>query len=286
MLISLHNKLTCLNGVITLEAIDRLEDELGGIFTIAKTHHYKQGQKYGHLVSAILKPKYRLVIGNAMWIHTIPANPGGYSMVALAVGNTAAIQEQYVVEHKILMKSYNDYLSVKEANKDLILNDAGNDALAPLKKQYIGFRDLTVFLMIDHLHKKTAIKMTTAQKHEYKATGYNNPWDPTTSITAYFMQLDWFRVSLNNRSIAISDAKKTMAAGAQMWQSKMFMEAQMVAWEDKTAAQQIWAKLQTYFTEKWLECKQYSTTTAKKLHFKEAVLLPQETEAAEDEGKL
>jgi hypothetical protein len=35
-LISLHNKLTCLNGVITLEAVDRLKDELGGIFTVAK----------------------------------------------------------------------------------------------------------------------------------------------------------------------------------------------------------------------------------------------------------
>jgi hypothetical protein len=42
-LISLCNKLTCLLGVITPEAINRLKDELGGIFTVAKTHHYKQG---------------------------------------------------------------------------------------------------------------------------------------------------------------------------------------------------------------------------------------------------
>jgi hypothetical protein len=43
-----------------------------------------------------------------------------------------------------------------------------------------------VLSMIDHLCQRIAIKMTIAQKHEYKATGYNNPWDPTTSITAYF----------------------------------------------------------------------------------------------------
>ncbi len=42
-------KMTHLNGVITPEAVDRLEDELGGIFTVVKTHHYEQGQKYGHL---------------------------------------------------------------------------------------------------------------------------------------------------------------------------------------------------------------------------------------------
>ncbi len=64
-LISLRDRLTRLNDVITPEAVDKLEDELGGIFTVAKTQHYDQGQKYGHLASAIPKSKYRLVIGNA-----------------------------------------------------------------------------------------------------------------------------------------------------------------------------------------------------------------------------
>ena len=41
-LISLHDKLTRLNGVITPEAVNKFEDELGRIFTVTKTHHYKQ----------------------------------------------------------------------------------------------------------------------------------------------------------------------------------------------------------------------------------------------------
>jgi hypothetical protein len=45
MLINLWDKLTCLNGVIVPEAINKLEDKLGRIFTVAKTHHYTQGQK-------------------------------------------------------------------------------------------------------------------------------------------------------------------------------------------------------------------------------------------------
>jgi hypothetical protein len=72
-----------------------------------------------------------------------------------------------------------------------------------------------------------------------------------------------------------------MAAGAQMWQSEMFMEDKMVAWENRTSATQTWAALQTYFTEKWLERKQYSSTTAKQSQFKEAALQTQETAAAE-----
>ncbi len=161
----------------------------------------------------------------------------------------------------------------------------GNNALAPLKKLYIGFGDSTVLKMIDPLRLKTAIKMTTAQKHEYKTMGYNNSWDPTTSITAYFMQLNRFQVSLGNRGIAMSEAKKTMAAGAQMWQSKILTEDQMVTWENKPAAQKTWAALQTYFTKKWLERKQYSVTTAKQLRFKEEALLGQETAAAKEEGE-
>jgi hypothetical protein len=273
-LISLRDKLTHTNGVLTPEAVNKLKDELGEIFMVTKTHHYEQGQKYGHLTSAIPEQKYRLIIGNTTWAHTVPGDPGTYSQAALGVGNSAALQEQHVAGHKILQKRYNDYLGVKEVGKELILYAVGDNALAPLKKLYIGFGDSTVLKMIHHLHLKAAIKMTTAQKHEYKTMGYNNSWDPTTGITAYFTQLNRFQVSLGNRSIATSKAEKTMAAGAQMWQSEMFTEDQMVAWENKSTAQQTWAALQTYFTEKWLECKQYSATMAKQLRFKEERFSP------------
>jgi hypothetical protein len=52
-LISLRVKLASINGVITPEAANNHEDELGRIFRVTKTHHYEQGQKYGHLASEI-----------------------------------------------------------------------------------------------------------------------------------------------------------------------------------------------------------------------------------------
>ena len=107
-----------------------------------------------------------------------------------------------------------------------------------------------------------------------------------TSITAYFTQLDRFQVSLGDRGIATSDQEKTMAAGAQMWQSKMFTEDQMVALENRTSATQTWTELQTYFTEKWLEQKHYPATMAKQSRFKEAALQAQEAAAAEEEGEM
>ena len=117
--------------------------------------------------------------------------------------------------------------------------------------------------------------MTTAQKHKYRTSRYNAVWDPTTSITAYFTTLDHFQVSLEDRGIATSVAEKCMAAGAQMWASEVFTEEQMLGWENKPTADQTWTNLQAYFTEKWLERKQYSATTARQSRFKEAALAAQ-----------
>jgi hypothetical protein len=161
----------------------------------------------------------------------------------------------------------------------------GGDALAPLKNQYINFGDATIHSMIKHLHEKTAIKMTTSQKYNYKTEGYKKPWDPMMSITAYFTSLDKFQISLADRGISTSVEKKAMAAGVQMWESKMFTEDQMVAWENRPAVDQSWTNLQTYFTEKWLERCQYLAATAKQSRFKEAALAVQEQAAAPEEGK-
>ncbi len=126
----------------------------------------------------------------------------------------------------------------------------------------------------------------TSEKFEYKSEGYAKQWDLTTSIMAYFTGLNKFRTSLVDCGISTSIDEMTMAAGARMWESEMFTKDQMVAWENKPAAQQTWQALQDYFTEKWLECRQYSQAMAKHLHFKDAALAAQEMATAEGEGEM
>jgi hypothetical protein len=74
--------------------------------------------------------------------------------------------------------------------------------------------------------------MTTSQKYEYKDAGYKAPWDPTSSISAYFTQLEKFKNSLPDRGIATSAKEMTLAAGARMWESEMFTEEQLIAWDN------------------------------------------------------
>jgi len=286
MLVAQKDAITRITGIIMPESIDGLENKLGGAFTKLKSTHFAEGQRYGYLATVIPEEKYCIVISDATWNYAAPDNPGAYAVAALTPGVSTAQREQLVAQHKEEQTAYTDYLGWQEAGKELLIYRVGDDALAPFKKQYINFGDSTIHSMILHLREKTAIKMTTSQKFEYKAEGYGKQWDPTTSITAYFTALDKFRTSLADRGISTSVDKMTMAAGARMWESEMFTEDQMVAWENKTTAQQTWQALQDYFTEKWLEHRQYSQATAKHLQFKDAALAAQETAAAEEEGEV
>jgi hypothetical protein len=94
-----------------------------------------------------------------------------------------------------MQTGYTEYLRAQKAGKEFLLYGISKDAVAPLKKQYINFCNATIHSMILHLREQMAIKMTTSQKFEYKAKGYRRQWDPTTSITAYFIGLDKFRTS-------------------------------------------------------------------------------------------
>jgi hypothetical protein len=67
-------------------------------------------------------------------------------------------------QHKETQTAYTKYLRAQEAGKELLLYSVGNDALAPLKKQYINFRNSTMHSMILHLCERMAIKMTTSHK--------------------------------------------------------------------------------------------------------------------------
>ena len=127
--------------------------------------------------------------------------------------------------------------------------------------------------------------MTTSQKYEYKDAGYKAPWDPTSSISTYFTQLEKFKNSLADRGITTSDDEMTLGAGARMWESEMFTEDQLILWDNQPDAQKTWQTLQDYFTAKWLERRQYSQATAKHSRFKVAALAAQELAAAKEEGE-
>ncbi len=90
MLVVQKDAITKITGVITPESIDTLENKLGGAFTIVKSTHFVDRQRYGFLASVIPQEKYRIVISVPTWVYAAPANPGAYLAAALVAGVSAA----------------------------------------------------------------------------------------------------------------------------------------------------------------------------------------------------
>jgi hypothetical protein len=171
ILVAQKDAITKITGIITPKSIDTLENELGGAFIILKSTHFAEGERYGYLACVIPEEKYRIIIANPVWVYVAPVNPGAYAAAALAAEVSAAQKEQLSAQHKETQIAYTKYLGAQEAGKELLLYGVGDDALAPLKKQYINFGNATIHSIILHLHEKTAIKMTTIQKFGTRLRG-------------------------------------------------------------------------------------------------------------------
>ena len=101
--------------------------------------------------------------------------------------------------------------------KDIIKYTVGSSPIAALKEPYIGYGGSTVKEMIAHLFNKAAVKMTEAEKQEYKESVYKLGWDGTTELSAYFAKLTRSEDTLPPRGLSIAAGDKVMAVGAAMW---------------------------------------------------------------------
>jgi hypothetical protein len=93
LLVAQKDAITKITGIITPEFIHTLENKLRGAFTIVKSTHFVDGQRYSFLASAIPQEKYRVVISNPAWVYVAPANLGAYLATALVAGVSAAQRE-------------------------------------------------------------------------------------------------------------------------------------------------------------------------------------------------
>ncbi len=133
MLIAQKETITKITGIITPKSIDTLENKLGGAFTILKSPHFNEGQRYGFLATVIPQAKYHIVINDPTWVYTAPGDPGVYAAAALGANVSTAQREQIVARYKKEQMSYANYLGAQEAGKELLLYGVGDNALAPLK---------------------------------------------------------------------------------------------------------------------------------------------------------
>jgi hypothetical protein len=133
ILVAQKDAITKITGIITPKSIDTLENELVGAFTILKSTHFTEGRGYRYLACVIPEEKYRIVITDPVWVYAALVNPGAYAATALAAGVSRSPRNTRKCRWHTP-----SILAHRKQVKELLLHGVGNDALAPLKKQYIN----------------------------------------------------------------------------------------------------------------------------------------------------
>ena len=90
-----------------------------------------------------------------------------------------------------------------------------------------GYGACMVNEMCVHLYNKAVVKMTKAEKQEYKESVYKLGWDGTTELSAYFDKLTRSEDTLPQQGLTIAVGNKVMAVRAAMWRSGQFSSVQM-----------------------------------------------------------
>ncbi len=110
MLINLWDKLTHLSVVITLESVDHLKDELGGIFTVKKMHHYMQGQSTA--ICPVQCPKQSIglslaaLLGHMQSQWTPGHTPKQYLPLAMQLRNPSSLWPSTKCWYRITLTTY------------------------------------------------------------------------------------------------------------------------------------------------------------------------------------
>ena len=152
---------------------------------------------------------------------------------------------------------------------NLIIYAVGEDAVAPLKKRYIGFGDTTPQQMIAHLRTNVYVKMK--KKDAFKTQRYAWKWDTSKNIITYFKDVKNFKETLESRCISTSTAEMATSAVARIYNSSYFIEEKMIEWENKSDADQADMDIvKTYFTKLYRERLQYSKASKRTTRFNES----------------
>ena len=125
-------------------------------------------------------------------MYTAPTDQGAYNPNA---GNNinASQWAQEEAEHRRKNVSYEVYLGVAEACRDLIIYAVGYTAVAPLNERYVKYGQCSPQAMMKHLRDKSCVKMTTMENDTFKQSKYLTKWDTTQCITNYWKHLDELR---------------------------------------------------------------------------------------------
>ena len=121
------------------------------------------------------------IYANSGYTYSVPIDQGPYDTTIAGNASTMVRSQAEAVHNRLNVNSL-VYEGVCTGTNDLIIHAVGEDAVAPLKRRYIGFGDTTPQEMITHLRTNVCVKMNMKEKDSFKTQGYAEPWDTRKNI--------------------------------------------------------------------------------------------------------
>ena len=262
-----------------MRAVNKTRNQITAEYAKAKTslEAFPMGSRFGFAAAIMKTTKYITVHDNQCedgneldpnWTFVYPDRPASYdaSITGTMLDATRRKKEETRKDELMQFDTFEGYeLAFKE--KLEIAYDAAY--FGTLRDDILGFTHLTVRDMLEHLESQ-CLKLTNRERQS-KLKECELPWEPGEDVNAYFTKLDKLEEELDDEyGIEWPTAMKMMVALGAMYDSNIFDEREMMAWEEEPAADQTWVHMVSYFTALWEMKQRYSSSTPRRHGFAES----------------
>lgn len=251
-------KLT-LGETFTVQHILSIKKEAGKIAAQQKISddNIPQGMKNGmRIMTTLDDAEYiKLVNDNAIcpdgsdpdvpaWTFSPPTEPLPYDPAALTVTN-AAQREQMLAKHEQKKANYAYYATVEDGLKQAIIAHVPEELISDLDDDEVGFANCTLRELLNQLLTETKQNQGTTKRAELRQT-LQEPWNGD-KIIKFFKRQETRRSMIEKAGVVISDSQLVDDTVLLIFKAGFLTKQEIEVWENKSAADQTWANVKTYF---------------------------------------
>jgi hypothetical protein len=171
---------------------------------------------------------------------------------------------------KTLLKDFELQEAVTTIRVQCIINSIKEQYVEELNKDFFGFANQTIKMLLTHRHTKWYKIMT--KEHTNATEAFYQAWVPsTTHIITFGCQLDKQQKKCKNINVIISDKANTLHFIGQMFKSNYYTKEQMTKHKTQADINKTWLYTIQIFTKLFAQCKVYGDNHAANSGFDSAV---------------
>jgi uncharacterized membrane protein YgcG len=240
-------------GQPTTKSMDRMAEQMAQMVAPVKSTAW--GGLHGSLALVLNDADYATVTKNIVILAAPLSKPITMNQRINELSNPYAIltlQE----EMKTLQKEFELQEAVTTIGVQHIINSVEDQYVEELNKDYFGYANQTIKMLLTHLHTKWCKVMTKECTNASEA--FYQAWIPsTTHIITFGCQLNKQQKKCKNINIIISGEAKTLHFVGQMYKSDYYTEEQMTKYKMQADINKTWLHTLQFFTKLFAQCKAY-----------------------------